>query len=129
MPSTESHYQNDPGQLDNLLKATSELGPARHIAGHAIDKVVSRLDALLLVLKSCEGRVCREPWKSLHPDGSITTLKDALAARYDRFYLKEQTKVQYDHCENGYFPEAEGPSWKNDGKAFERYGLDWSVWT
>ena len=56
------------------------------------------------------------------------SVEDALASEFDTFYLQEQTKVKYDHCENGYFPEAEGPMWADDGKAYQRYGLDWSAW-
>lgn len=92
-------------------------------------KVVSRLDALLLVLKSCKGQVCQEPWKQVHPDGDVWMLKDALRAEYDHFYEVEQTKVQFNHCDNGYFIEAEGPMWETHGKLFKRYGLNWDTWT
>jgi hypothetical protein len=89
---------------------------------------VSRLDALLLVLKSCKGQVCREPWKTLHPEGSVWCLEDALDSRFDHFYEIEQTRVVYDHCENGYVIEAEGPMWESHGKLYERHGLSWDTW-
>ena len=35
-----------------------------------ISAVQPRLDAVLMVLKTCEGSQYVEPWKYLHPDGS-----------------------------------------------------------
>lgn len=33
--------------------------------------LLNRLDALLLVLKSCTGRLCTNPWETLHPIGDV----------------------------------------------------------
>jgi hypothetical protein len=121
--------QVDPEQLHNLLRSPQQFGPTPPVAGHPVDKVVFRLDALLLVLKSCQGKVCREPWKSLHPEGNVWTLKHALAQEFDHFYEVEQIRTRYNHCENGYLIEAEGPMWETHGKLYKRHGLDWDVWT
>ncbi|KAF2114004.1 arylsulfatase [Lophiotrema nucula] len=118
----------DPGQLHNLLSPSSLTSTPPSINGHPIDKVVSRLDALLLILKSCAGASCREPWKELHPNGNVWTLADALSVKYDRFY-EEMVKVEYDFCDNGYLIEAEGAMWETHGKMFWREGLRWDVWT
>lgn len=116
----------DPGQMHNLLSVNSS---TISIAGHSLSKIVSRLDSLLLVLKSCSGKVCREPWKSLHPAGDVETLQDALAREYDKFYERQQTtRVQFDYCWNGYLPEAEGPIWETHGVSFVRGGLPWYDW-
>lgn len=53
-----------------------------------------RLDALLLVLKSCSGDTCRTPWKSVFPDGSVSSLQTALAEEFDG-YFEALPKVQY----------------------------------
>lgn len=53
-----------------------------------------RLDALLLVLKTCVGDVCRNPWKTVFPDGSVSSLKAALEKRFDG-YFADLPKVKY----------------------------------
>ncbi|KAF4633309.1 hypothetical protein G7Y89_g4810 [Cudoniella acicularis] len=84
----------DPGQMHNLLSHSSTSSPSvqspisssPRIAGHTIQKIVSRLDALLSVQKSCSGATCRAPWKELYPNGDVTTLEDSLDERFDGFY-------------------------------------------
>jgi len=97
------------------------------VAGLPIAKVVARIDSLLLVLKSCKSQTCREPWQTLHPDGDVLTLEDALAPRFDHFYEVEQRKVEYSFCSNGYIVDAEGPMWETEGLMF-RNGLMWHEW-
>lgn len=42
-------------------------------------QLANRLDALLLVLKTCRSESCRDPWRVLHShDPSVKTLADAL---------------------------------------------------
>ncbi|KKF96748.1 Arylsulfatase [Ceratocystis platani] len=85
----------DPYQIANLLhSSTSSAKPT--LFSVPIQKLVERLDALLLVLKSCQGRTCVEPWKSLHPQGNVQKLGDALSPRFDQFYA-DQVRVKYDH--------------------------------
>jgi N-acetylglucosamine-6-sulfatase len=85
---------------------------AYKIAGRPFKHIVNRLDALLLVLKSCKGWECIDPWAVLHPRGNIKTLKDALASDFDTFY-HEQPKVSYSKCELGYIKDSEGPQIAN----------------
>ena len=87
--------------------------------------MVSRLDALLLVLKSCKGSRCVKPWHELHPDGNVSSLKEALDPSFDYFYEKVQVKVQFSRCEQGQLLDAEGPQ----EALVYRDGLHWSEWT
>lgn len=96
--------------------------------GQTVQKVVARLDALLFVLKSCNGTVCRKPWEQLHPTGDVKTLEHALAPEFDDFYENHQIRVRYDFCANGYLVEAEGSMWETHGQQYRRGGLDWHHW-
>ncbi|KAL5334967.1 Six-hairpin glycosidase-like protein [Aspergillus crustosus] len=87
----------DPSQTHNIYNT-------------APTKFLRRLDALLLVLKSCAGSTCIKPWKELHPDNSVQSLSDALDRKFDEFY-ESLPKVEYSVCENGYLVWAEGPQW------------------
>ncbi|EFX06431.1 arylsulfatase [Grosmannia clavigera kw1407] len=118
----------DPYQLENLL-ADEENGPSSALLflGHPVAKVVARLDALLLVLKSCRGRTCVRPWAELHPDDDVHSLQDALAVPFDRFYEQEQLKVAYSRCEPGYLVDAEGPQFEHDGVVY-RDSISWEEW-
>lgn len=102
------------------------------IANRPLSQMVSRLDALMMVLKSCKGRVCVEPWHELHPKGDVSTLVDSLHADYDGFYEK-QPKVSFTACKLGYLPEFEGPMIANQfhDQVIPGYGYpnQWSIWT
>ncbi|KAL8820049.1 MAG: hypothetical protein Q9223_001655 [Gallowayella weberi] len=89
------------------------------------DSIVSRLDALLLVLKSCKGSNCVRPWHVLHPQGDVSSLKDALRPAFDYYYESAQVKVEFSRCEQGQLLDAEGPQ---QALVF-RNGLEWSEWT
>ncbi|OTA85472.1 hypothetical protein M434DRAFT_377137 [Hypoxylon sp. CO27-5] len=111
----------DPGQLHNLLSQSEEkaAAPLAAAAGYPAYKVAARLDALLLVLKTCASETCRRPWAQLHPDGEVKSLTDALAPRYDGFYEeKSAVRVEYAYCANGFLEDAEGPTWEGNGRAF-----------
>lgn len=82
------------------------------ITGRGLQQVVARLDALLMVTKSCKAQSCHAPWQTLHPDAKITTLALALDPKYDNFY-KQQPKVAFDSCEMGYLIQHEGPQHVN----------------
>ncbi|CEJ87402.1 hypothetical protein VHEMI04403 [[Torrubiella] hemipterigena] len=120
--------KNDPGQLNNLLSTTKRESPVASLNGHALDKVVARLDALLFVLKSCKEETCVRPWHSLHPQGNVENLNDALSAKFDAFYTEQQVKVAFNRCELAHILEAEGPQFEKDG-LFYRQGHKWSEWT
>lgn len=133
----------DPDQMVNYLGKDSDAPQAEHtLAGRSFEHVVSRLDSLLMVLKSCKAAGCHAPWSVLHPDGDIKTLKQALQGSYDAFYEK-QPRVGFSSCELGYLVAAEGPQevdvW-NDASGYQqvetgrrqqsfRYHGDWSLWT
>jgi hypothetical protein len=116
------YWQNDPGQLKNLLQPNSS---PTFLLGHELSKVVARLDSLLYVLKSCKAQTCIQPWQALHPAEDVNDLHDALSSRYDHFYEKEQRRVEYNRCEAGYIVDAEGPQFEKDGLV---YSNEWSNW-
>ncbi|KAB8079676.1 alkaline-phosphatase-like protein [Aspergillus leporis] len=111
---------SDPYQIHNIYTSKNSTS---HLLGRPLQTVVARLDALLLVLKSCQGPTCIKPWNVIHPDGSVKGLKDALDAKYDTFYQK-QPKVSYDECLDGYLISNEGAQ---VGLQY-RDGLSWSAW-
>lgn len=112
----------DPYQMHNLYTSANASTP--RLLGRELSQVINRLDALVLVLKSCKGNTCIQPWDVLHPDGSVRTLRDALEHKYDGFY-RAQPKVSYSACEMGYIVSAEGPQ-----RAMTyRDGLSWEAWT
>ncbi|KAH7247880.1 alkaline-phosphatase-like protein [Fusarium solani] len=114
----------DPGQLHNLFPEGGDVTAGVSLLGKSTRQVIDRLDALMLVLKSCKGESCIEPWKVLHPDGDVASLKDALEDKFDGFY-EQQVKVSFDRCEDGYLIDAEGPQ---VGYQY-RDGLEWHHWT
>ncbi|KAF5557612.1 arylsulfatase [Fusarium napiforme] len=110
----------DPYQINNLLPS-SRNSTGMPIASYAdsnvkINKkpllsIVSRLDALMMVMESCKGETCIKPWTILHPYGDVNSLKDALNNKYDSFYLQaaEKNSVSFGMCMPGYVVTAEGP--------------------
>lgn len=78
------------------------------ILGLPVSTVTARLDALMMVLKSCKGINCTDPWSVLHPQGNVHDLTEALNSTYDQFYAQEQPKVSFSQCDLGYIMSAEG---------------------
>ncbi|KAH0529504.1 hypothetical protein TsFJ059_004240 [Trichoderma semiorbis] len=135
----------DPGQLHNLLSSKeNHIDATIAIAGNQwpLEKIANRLDALMMVLKSCKQQSCAHPWKSLHPSGDVRNFHDALSIEYDDFY-SEQVKVSFTNCEAGYIIESEGPQGFHTFEAGEGHadgGIydtseqqvlinpDWSLW-
>ncbi|PTB69211.1 Arylsulphatase [Trichoderma citrinoviride] len=118
------HTQADPGQVHNLLSPGKSLVDAAVTIGGEqwpLEKVVDRLDALMMVLKSCKQQTCIHPWKSLHPSGDVQNLHDALSTEYDEFY-RSQVKVSFTSCESGYILESEGPQAFSTYEAIGDYG-------
>ncbi|PYI01243.1 Arylsulphatase [Aspergillus sclerotiicarbonarius CBS 121057] len=120
----------DPYQLHNLYPITTTNStpptptPSTMIGPHQIEKLITRLDALLLILKSCQGTTCIHPWRELHPAGDVNSLREALDEKFDAFY-NAQVKVRFGWCELGYILEAEGgqgPVVYGDGDG------GWSEW-
>ncbi|KAJ5761772.1 uncharacterized protein N7511_005154 [Penicillium nucicola] len=113
----------DPHQLHNLYPGTSLSTEDTQILGRSISQAITRLDALLMVLKSCQGTTCIQPWNVLQPQDSVSTLSDALNRKYDGFY-GAQPQVSFDWCADGYIIEAEG----EQVPLISRYGVSWDVW-
>ncbi|KAH6693763.1 alkaline-phosphatase-like protein [Plectosphaerella plurivora] len=136
--------KTDPGETKNLLAEETRPKQAYTLFGRPLSQVVARLDALTLVLKSCKGRVCVEPWRQLHPRGDVSSLKDSLSIAFDAFY-EGQDKVSFSDCKLGYLPEFEGPmvvnqfevvggeddTWPQELRKRDeaRHGGRWSEWT
>lgn len=119
--------------MHNLFPSSSQSSPVR-LLGTRVDLVLDRLDALLMVLKSCRGGTCVAPWQALHPRGDVASLADALAPRFDAFY-RAQVRVAFDRCALGYLVDAEGPQARDVTKAYHdegdynyRAGTRWFDW-
>lgn len=119
---------SDPHQINNLLAPLNKAGrfasfdsvnsDGKHIFPHDLRRLLHRLDALVLVLKTCQGETCTAPYKALFPSasfestgGEVFKLEQVLEERYDA-YFRRLPKVQYDRCELGYRAELEKPDWK-----------------
>jgi len=111
--------RRDPDQMRNLAldkyagAAAADLDLAR---------LRPRLDALLLVLKTCVGEVCNKPWKAVFPGGGVDSLAGALRAEFDG-YFAGLPKVQYTNCDLGYHRKLEHPFWHDD-LAFDKRVAD-----
>lgn len=88
-----------------------------------LSRLIHRLDALLMVLKTCAGHQCQNPWQALFPGEAVNNLREALDPTYDHFFEHEMARVRFDNCEKGYIAESEGPIW--DGK--QVYGMHQEV--
>ena len=87
---------------------------------HTLPHIIARLDALMLVLKTCKADTCRNPWLTLHPEGDVHNLTEALNPQYDYFYEVKEHRVQFKECVPGYLIDNELPI-----KAIP-YSPDWS---
>jgi hypothetical protein len=94
---------NDPWELTNLAKGSRE---------KAHERLIHRLDALLLVTKSCAQGSCRDPWIHLQPphaSSKIQNLPQAMHASFDTFFRSGLPRVQFSKCMNYQFVPVEGP--------------------
>lgn len=101
----------DKYQMNNLLVDTRDIRSVtkdKVLLGTPLKQITARLDALMMVLKSCVGTECTQPWLQLHPQGNVKTLQHAMNSNYDQFY-DSQPKVTFSACELGYLQEYEGP--------------------
>ncbi|KAI1260494.1 Arylsulphatase [Xylariaceae sp. FL1019] len=142
--NTSSSFTNTPSPNTTTNNATSPLGitiSSTPPLTLPISSISARLDALLFVLKSCSGVSCRFPWLSLHPEGDVSSLVDALDPKFDHFYEEEMVRVYFAYCANGLVPSAEGPVWReleeakkgmgesdSEGSIYLREGVAWDVW-
>ncbi|ORY61669.1 alkaline-phosphatase-like protein, partial [Pseudomassariella vexata] len=90
---------NDPYELTNLVDSAN--------ATHT--QVINRLNALLMVTKSCEQNACRDPWSLLKPNNeTVISLTQALASEYDDFFADFE-KVTFETCLSVQSVANEGP--------------------
>ncbi|KAF9767010.1 hypothetical protein IL306_000486 [Fusarium sp. DS 682] len=92
--------QADPYELNNLaIDPTPEN-----------QRIMQRLNGLLLITKSCSQESCRDPWKILQKNsgGDFKTLQEALDSKYDAFF-SSLPSVGYQKCMNYQAVENEGP--------------------
>lgn len=94
--------------MKNLYSTDPVDGDETVFFGRPVSQVLTRFDALTLVLKTCKSEGCVKPWKLLHPAGDVRILKDAIDPKFDDFYENDVPKVKYDHCSQGFFLEFEG---------------------
>jgi len=101
----------DPAQMQNYFDPDhTALQIHYSLLGRSFKHVTNRLDALLMVTKSCKGQACREPWGTLHPGGDdvVTSLAGALHGKFDAFY-ESQPRVSFNSCVKGHVVSEEGP--------------------
>ncbi|KAF5650744.1 arylsulfatase [Fusarium sp. NRRL 52700] len=119
----------DPAQMKNLF------GTKSYLFGLPVQKIVSRLNGLVMVLKRCQGQQCVSPWKTLHPKGNVKCLSDALHPKYDSFYEKVMPQVSFEECMPGFIVSKEGPQipaiygmTEEESKYSYLNGSDWAMW-
>lgn len=118
--------QADPWETNNL---------ARGEVGNEHKRLLTRLNAVLMVTKSCTSNPCRDPWSVLQPlncASPISSLTSAMNPEYDSFFanipnIRFGKYMQYQDEGNEvpfYPPGAE----EGLGKAFrEARRIIWSV--
>ncbi|KAJ8081538.1 hypothetical protein PM082_007383 [Marasmius tenuissimus] len=102
------NLKDDPYQLHNLALG-DDTSSSFTFRTTQYTQTASRLDALLIVLKTCVGGTCQDPWKAFNiPASSLT---EALDSRYDA-YFDSLPRFKYTECRFGYLGEAiEAPTW------------------
>ncbi|KAK5173343.1 uncharacterized protein LTR77_002024 [Saxophila tyrrhenica] len=99
--------RTDSQQLHNRLADKPE-GSAVEYYGRSERELFHRLEALLMVLKSCKMDSCRDPWATLFPGGEVVDIRGAMNSTYDAFF-KDQPKISYSSCIDGHVVAEEGP--------------------
>ncbi|GIL85919.1 hypothetical protein Vretimale_8984 [Volvox reticuliferus] len=80
-----------------LYDLTKDPGELRNIYDKTRAAIQNRLEALLAVLVVCKGQSCTNPWKVLHPDGSVSSWSQSLDKQYDKYYAG-LTPFYYRNC-------------------------------
>jgi N-acetylglucosamine-6-sulfatase len=99
--------KTDSQQMHNRL-AENPTGVARQYYGRPEQEMFNRLDALLMVTKSCKTDSCRDPWATLFPGGHVTNIEQAMNSTYDTFF-ENQPKISFSSCIAGHVVADEGP--------------------
>ncbi|KAJ6568770.1 alkaline-phosphatase-like protein [Mycena capillaripes] len=100
----------DPYQTDNLMPLMSSGNVTITIGGesYSVNKVRDRLDGLVQAVRKCDNGACDKPWSTLHTNGSVSTLADAMNTEFDDYY-DGLAKMKYERCYRYYNAAAEGP--------------------
>ncbi len=105
----------DSQQMDNRLLTDRTLAPISNAQGGNKEyygrpeiELFSRLDALLMVTKSCKTESCRDPWSELFPGGQVNNIQDAMDSSYDAFF-SSQPRISFSTCTGGHVIADEGP--------------------
>jgi hypothetical protein len=78
----------DAQQMNNWLGPDPK-GNASEYYGRPQSELIARLDALLMVTKSCKQDTCRDPWRVLFPKGQVSNILDAMNPSYDTFFANQ----------------------------------------
>lgn len=105
----------DPYQVRNILAPLNAEGRFTPFNRSSLStdnrRLVERLDGLLLVLKTCKGNSCRQPYHELFPsEGKLHALSQVLDAKYDD-YFANLPRVQWSECILGFQSRMEKPEW------------------
>ncbi|RFN43346.1 putative arylsulfatase protein [Fusarium flagelliforme] len=103
--------KKDNFEIQNLVNSTDPY----------YKRVMSRLNAVILVTKSCEQDSCRDPWLALQPAKGykqITNLDQAMDQSLDGWFASFP-KVHFSKCTDYQIASAEVPFWP----ASAQYGL------
>lgn len=95
-------------ELYDTVADPYELSPIAPGSSDDAGRLATRLNGLMLLLKTCIGDSCRAPWTVLHPDGSVRSLAEALDPRHDAYY-SSLPSVRYEACTAQYNLANEAP--------------------
>lgn len=105
-------------QMNNWLGPDPQ-GVALEYYGRSQSELISRLDALLMVVKTCKEDSCRIPWSTLFPDSTVTDLEAAMNPTFDAFFAN-QPKISFSSCNIGNVISDQGPQNVNVFSASQR---------
>ncbi|KAK2759320.1 hypothetical protein FQN54_002798 [Arachnomyces sp. PD_36] len=89
-----THWCTHETELYDTIADPYELEPLDLLQNATLS---DRMNGLLLASKTCEQESCRDPWSTLHPDGSVKSLRDALHPRHDEYYAS-LPRVAFKEC-------------------------------
>lgn len=100
--------------MNNFLAELNTRGPfaSFNSSDSEATRIASRMDALVLFLKTCRGSDCRKAWTHLFPYGEVSSMKEALDSKYDT-YFDGLPKLRYRSCEMGFNCEQIQPIYSN----------------
>lgn len=97
--------------MNNLLHKSASPTTQKYLT-RPLPQLLARLDALLLVLKSCKTTDCRRPWDTMFKKDQVNSIAEAMDLKYDEFFAK-QPKVSFKTCKTGHVISNEGPQKPN----------------